>query len=130
MFGGYKPYFSLAARNILLGFKQSSFSVSELLYLPLYLYKGGTFNRFINKFKKSPIQYNWIQGQNIFEKRIEGYKKLQNEINQLHLNSFEKSSYVSLRYYLPALLQQEDRMSMAWSVESRVPMLDNRLIYL
>ena len=38
------------------------------------------------------------------------------------------SSYVSLRYYLPALLHQEDRMSMAWSIESRVPMLDTRII--
>lgn len=130
MFGGYKPYFSLAARNILSGYKQFLFPVSELLYLPLYLYKGGTFNRFINKFKKSPIQYNWIKGQNILQKKIEGYEKLKNETNQLNLDSFEKSSYVSLRYYLPALLQQEDRMSMAWSVESRVPMLDNRLINL
>jgi asparagine synthase (glutamine-hydrolysing) len=126
MFGGYKPYFSLAARNLLSNYNQKSFPVSELLYLPSYLYKGGTVNRFFDKFKKSNIKYNWIKEKNTFEKTIEGYKILQNETSKL--NSFEKSSYVSMRYYLPALLHQEDRMSMAWSIESRVPMLDNRII--
>ena len=33
-----------------------------------------------------------------------------------------------LRHYLPALLQVEDRMSMAWGLESRVPLLDHRLV--
>lgn len=33
-----------------------------------------------------------------------------------------------IRYYLPALLTIEDRTSMAWSIESRVPFLDYRLV--
>lgn len=33
-----------------------------------------------------------------------------------------------VHYYLPALLHVEDRVSMAWSVESRLPLLDRRLI--
>ena len=32
------------------------------------------------------------------------------------------------RVFLPALLEVEDRASMAWSVESRVPLLDRRLL--
>lgn len=32
------------------------------------------------------------------------------------------------RWFLPALLQVEDRTSMAWSLESRVPLLDRRVL--
>ncbi|MBI4179926.1 asparagine synthase (glutamine-hydrolyzing) [bacterium] len=36
--------------------------------------------------------------------------------------------HYELRAWLPALLHVEDRMSMAWSLESRVPFLDPRLV--
>jgi len=38
--------------------------------------------------------------------------------------------YFDLRHYLPALLHVEDRTSMAASLESRVPLLDHRLVEL
>ena len=38
-----------------------------------------------------------------------------------------KGKYM-LKYFLPGLLHQEDRMSMAFSVESRVPFISNDLI--
>ena len=130
MFGGYKPYFSLAASNLLNNFKQKNFPYTELFYFPSYLFKGGTIKRFKNKifkkFKKNKTEQNWIKGKNIHERIIKGTNVMRNETS--NLLPFEKSAYVSLRYYLPALLHQEDRMSMAWSIESRVPMLDNRII--
>jgi asparagine synthase (glutamine-hydrolysing) len=36
--------------------------------------------------------------------------------------------YYDLRWYLPALLQVEDRTSMAFSLESRAPLLDYRVL--
>lgn len=40
----------------------------------------------------------------------------------------DKCLYHDLRSYLPTLLQMEDRASMAVSLESRVPLLDHRLV--
>ncbi|MDF0665629.1 MAG: asparagine synthase (glutamine-hydrolyzing) [Nitrospira sp.] len=42
--------------------------------------------------------------------------------------TFDRCLYHDLRIYLPSLLHLEDRVSMAVSVESRVPLLDHRVI--
>jgi len=44
--------------------------------------------------------------------------------------AFDKCLYHDLRIYLPSLLHQEDRVSMALSIESRVPFLDHRIVEL
>ena len=41
---------------------------------------------------------------------------------------FDRCLYHDLRCYLPGLLYMEDRVSMSVSVESRVPLLDHRLV--
>ena len=43
-------------------------------------------------------------------------------------NPLATAMYTDLKWYLPALLQVEDRTSMAFSLESRAPLLDYRLI--
>ncbi len=42
--------------------------------------------------------------------------------------TLDRCLYHDLRSYLPSLLHQEDRASMALSIESRVPLLDYRLV--
>ena len=42
--------------------------------------------------------------------------------------TLDKCLYHDLRVYLPALLHLEDRVSMALSIESRVPLLDYRIV--
>ena len=126
MFGGYPPFFSLAVRNILSNFGKKTFPLKEIFYTPYYLFKGGALKRFIDKFKKSKKEYNWIKGGDIVNRTKKGYENLKKQRSKL--SPFEESSFISLRYYLPGLLHQEDRMSMAWSIESRVPMLDTRII--
>ena len=105
---------------------------------------------------KPLIQEFWAEG--IFEERDRRYYRLINRANTfgdvINWNLFEQpSSFAEFReifwgqnvgkesYFdsmthfdfktlLPALLQVEDRMSMAHGVESRVPMLDHRLVEL
>jgi asparagine synthase (glutamine-hydrolysing) len=42
--------------------------------------------------------------------------------------TLDRCLYHDLRVYLPSLLHNEDRVSMAVSIESRVPLLDDRLV--
>lgn len=41
-----------------------------------------------------------------------------------------KMLYFDMKVHLPALLHVEDRVSMAWGIESRVPLLDHRIVEL
>lgn len=57
---------------------------------------------------------------------FEGFSSVFNASNA---KSFlNKMFYFDLKVHLPALLQVEDRTSMAWGLESRLPFLDHRII--
>ncbi|MDQ8039476.1 MAG: asparagine synthase C-terminal domain-containing protein, partial [Rickettsiella sp.] len=57
------------------------------------------------------------------------FTRFQKIFNQYNNNSLlNKMLYFDLKTSLPALLQVEDRMSMAASLESRVPLLDHHLV--
>jgi asparagine synthase (glutamine-hydrolysing) len=59
------------------------------------------------------------------------YDSFQQIFNQKSIESLiNKMTYFDLKASLPALLQVEDRTSMAASIESRVPLLDHRIVEL
>jgi asparagine synthase (glutamine-hydrolysing) len=61
---------------------------------------------------------------------FETFRQIFNRPNVGHEAYFDKMTHFDFKTLLPALLQVEDRVSMAHGLESRVPLLDHRLIEL
>jgi asparagine synthase (glutamine-hydrolysing) len=61
---------------------------------------------------------------------FETFQEIFNGPNVGHQAYFDKMTHFDFKTLLPALLQVEDRVSMAHGLESRVPLLDHRLIEL
>lgn len=124
LFGGYPPSFYFAAKNnidMLRKFQKVPFK--EALFTPVYI---AEYYSKVLKSGRSSFKYDlWLKdnSKDSIDKFYSVESKLQNDIF-----GFEKNMLMSLKYYLPALLHQEDRMSMRWSIESRVPFLDNRIV--
>jgi asparagine synthase (glutamine-hydrolysing) len=130
LFGGYPPYYVSAGKNAIQEIRTGNFDFDicrELAHSPQYFYKGGAFGRILNRIKSSKTSIPFLrnvndirdESKNIFDKVLQ---------DSPAKNTFDKALYFDLRYGLPGLLQQEDRMSMAWSIESRVPLLDYRIV--
>ncbi len=57
------------------------------------------------------------------------YEKFESIFSKNDKTSYiNKIQYFDIKYHLQALLQVEDRTSMAWGIESRVPFLDYRIV--
>ena len=61
---------------------------------------------------------------------FETFQEIFNGSNVGHESYFDKMTHFDFKTLLPALLQVEDRVSMAHGLESRVPLLDHRLVEL
>ncbi len=61
---------------------------------------------------------------------FETFRSIFNRSNVGHQAYFDKMTHFDFKTLLPALLQVEDRVSMAHGLESRVPLLDHRLVEL
>jgi asparagine synthase (glutamine-hydrolysing) len=61
---------------------------------------------------------------------FETFQKIFNGGNVGHESYFDKMTHFDFKTLLPALLQVEDRVSMAHGLESRVPLLDHELVEL
>jgi len=59
---------------------------------------------------------------------FETFQAIFNGANVGHQAYFDKMTHFDFKTLLPALLQVEDRVSMAHGLESRVPLLDHRLV--
>lgn len=59
------------------------------------------------------------------------YERFREEFNRSNVGKeayLDKMTHFDFKFLLPALLQVEDRMSMAHGLESRVPLLDHRIV--
>lgn len=61
---------------------------------------------------------------------FETFREIFNGANVGHESYFDKMTHFDFKTLLPALLQVEDRVSMAHGLESRVPLLDHPLVEL
>lgn len=70
-----------------------------------------------------------IYNQDILSNNAKVFEEFQRIFNGSNAESFlNRMLYFDLKVHLPALLHVEDRTSMAWGLESRVPLLDHRIV--
>ena len=109
--------------------------VSLQNYKPLLkkFFSDGLFDpidkRYFNLINRSPDLGNEIRWENLqVSNPFEKFQKIFNGDNVGKDSYFDKMTHFDFKTLLPALLQVEDRMSMAHSLESRVPFLDHAVV--
>ena len=83
--------------------------------------------RLVNRANDVQDEFNWEMLD--FDRVYESFQSIFNSEKNVHKESyFDSMTHFDFKCLLPALLQVEDRMSMAHGLESRVPLLDHPLI--
>lgn len=120
---GYRKYYLFHMMNL---FKSGAYL--DLIKSLVKTYLNGDSNLFNlkdgKKYLPSFLRRSTIGPSEIVDKRF-----LCSHLNFSSLGTIKSKQINDLLYYsLPSLLRYEDRNSMRWSVESRVPFLDNRIV--
>lgn len=131
LFGGY-PYFYLhAARNVTRALAARTANrppLGEILRVPQYYWQGNAARWLVGRWSHG-ARIEWLRGQGTYREALaRRYRELTSGLDALP--AFERATHLAVKHYLPGLLHQEDRMSMAWAIESRVPLLDHRIVEL
>lgn len=82
--------------------------------------------RLINRAPDLGDEVNWDEFGDY--EPFEDFQKIFNGNNVGRESYFDKMTHFDFKTLLPALLQVEDRMSMAWGLESRVPLIEPELV--
>lgn len=82
--------------------------------------------RLINRGNTLQNEINWGELEDYSS--FQTFGKIFNAENVGSNSYFDKMTHFDFKTLLPGLLQVEDRMSMAWGLESRVPFLDHYLV--
>ncbi len=91
---------------------------------------GGLDERYFRLVDRSTDMAEEVDWRQLDKRRVfEAFRAIFNNQNNVQKEAyFDKMTHFDFKCLLPALLQVEDRMSMAHGLESRVPLLDHPLI--
>lgn len=129
--GGYSNFAGIYLLDLLKGFRFSKFSKEKKL-IETNFTKSALSSVFSAVYYHLPSGIQSLLrkkeriGHQFLNKEIVG--KLTIEVPERGGKNFRENSYSAFRFGLADLLRNEDRNSMAFSIESRVPYLDHRLV--
>lgn len=126
VYGGYGSYIQTALkpfdlRYLLSALKNNSSHFAKLMGFHKSLDGRRIFTNTLGNILEPALLYNKFSLAEATKQRLNFSKKLTG-------NDFDKQRKYDLLTFLPDLLMRQDKMSMAFSIENRVPFLDNNLV--